>query len=339
MKHQPAPTFHRGWLPASRTNDNPSNAVPCAISQLPTGHSPSATEIHWQPHSTIHCIVALFLLLSPLSNSSLPRCPVMARSSEKAMALLNRFVAAKRDVDNPRTAQQQRRPHLASLVTELPEAEKWRRHTLRDISRLLSAIQNAAMGEHAIRDSNEQINKLLREKRHWERQIRALGGPDYDAEAGGRVKDADGRYAMGAAGGRRGAGQEYYYFGAAKDLPGVRELYEKRGREERKRGRGELAKLVDCQYYGMRDDEDGMLHRLERKAEKRQRKELENKWAQRQHGTAEADDGREDGADVVVGGLEDQLGMHIELPSKEQMEAAILAKKKQELLNKYKPVT
>ena len=265
----------------------------------------------------------------------------MARSSEKAMALLNRFVAAKRDVDNPKASQPQRRPHLASLVTELAEAEKWRRHTLRDVSRLLSAIQNAAMGEHALRDMNEQINKLLREKRHWERQIAALGGPDYSAEQGGRVKDADGRYAMGAAAGSRGGGggqHDYYYFGAAKDLPGVRELYERKGREERKRGRGELGKLVDCAYYGMRDDEDGMLQRLERKAEKRQRKELEQKWEQQQGGS-EADDSK-DGADVGVAGSEEQLGMHIELPSKEQLEAAILAKKKQELLNKYKqPVT
>ena len=250
------------------------------------------------------------------------------------MALLNRFVAAKRDVENPKSGQQQRRPHLASLVTELPEAEKWRRHTLRDISRLLSAIQNAAMGEHALRDMNDAINKLIREKRHWERQIKALGGPDYDREAagGGRVKDADGRYAMGAAGGR--GGPEYYYFGAAKELPGVRELYEKKGREEKKRGRGELAKLVDCQYYGMRDDEDGLLQKVERRAEKRQRKELEKQWQQRQQGGDETEKSKE--AEAGAGGLEDQLGMHVELPSKEQMEAAVLARKKQELLNKYK---
>ena len=270
----------------------------------------------------------------------------MARSSEKAMALLNRFVAAKRDVEHPRAAQQQRRPHLASLVTELPEAEKWRRATLRDVGRLLSAIQNGAMGEHAVREMNDQINKLLREKGHWERQIKALGGPDYDKEAGGRVKDADGRYAMGAAagssrgGGGRG-GQEYYYFGAAKELPGVRELYERKGREERKRGRGELARLVDCEYYGMRDDEDGLLQRVERKAEKKQRKELERKWEQqRQQGSSEVEAGQQkEAAAAEGGGWEDQLGMHVELPGKEQLEAAILVKKKQELLNKYRPVT
>ena len=274
----------------------------------------------------------------------------MARASEKAMALLNRFVAAKRDVDNPKAAQQQRRPHLASLVTELPEAEKWRRHTLRDIGRLLAAIQNAAMGEHALRDTNDAINKLIREKRHWERQIAALGGPDYDAEAGGRVKDADGRYAIGATGKGRaagGGGQEYYYFGAAKDLPGVRELYERKGAEERKRGRGELARLVDCQYYGMRDDEDGLLHRLERKAEKRQRRELERQWEQRQQeagasggevasGSGSSSSKQSGGADGADSGFEEQLGMHVELPSKEQLEAAILARKKQELLSKYK---
>lgn len=50
------------------------------------------------------------------------------------------------------------------------------------------APRAASLGEHAIRDLNDEINKLLREKGHWERQIRALGGPNYSAQ----VFDADG---------------------------------------------------------------------------------------------------------------------------------------------------
>lgn len=36
------------------------------------------------------------------------------------------------------------------------------------------------MGEFRIRDLNDEINKLLREKRHWEERIIELGGPDYN---------------------------------------------------------------------------------------------------------------------------------------------------------------
>lgn len=37
----------------------------------------------------------------------------------------------------------------------------------------------AGLGEFRIRDLNDEINKLLREKRHWEDRILELGGSDY----------------------------------------------------------------------------------------------------------------------------------------------------------------
>ena len=37
----------------------------------------------------------------------------------------------------------------------------------------------AGLGEFKLRDLNDEINKLLREKRHWEDRIKELGGPDY----------------------------------------------------------------------------------------------------------------------------------------------------------------
>lgn len=37
----------------------------------------------------------------------------------------------------------------------------------------------AGLGEFKIRDLNDEINKLLREKGHWEYRIKELGGPDY----------------------------------------------------------------------------------------------------------------------------------------------------------------
>src|SRR5689334_21516190 len=103
------------------------------------------------------------------------------------------------------------------------------------------SIDNASsrlgsLGEHKIRDLNDDINKLLREKKAWEKQIKALGGPDYyvclqcishafifhlHQSIGAKITDSDGKRAVGADG--------YYYFGAAKELPGVQELFAKQG--------------------------------------------------------------------------------------------------------------
>ena len=41
-------------------------------------------------------------------------------------------------------------------------------------------LYSAGLGEFRIRDLNDEINKLLREKRHWEERILELGGPDYN---------------------------------------------------------------------------------------------------------------------------------------------------------------
>ena len=40
-------------------------------------------------------------------------------------------------------------------------------------------VLSAGLGEFRIRDLNDEINKLLREKRHWEERIIELGGTDY----------------------------------------------------------------------------------------------------------------------------------------------------------------
>ena len=37
----------------------------------------------------------------------------------------------------------------------------------------------AGLTDYEVRDLNDEINKLMREKRHWENQIVALGGANY----------------------------------------------------------------------------------------------------------------------------------------------------------------
>lgn len=87
---------------------------------------------------------------------------------------------------------QERRPYLASECKSLKKAEKWRNQIIREIAKKVAQIQNAGLGEFRIRDLNDEINKLLREKRHWEVQIKDLGGPDY-SRTGPRMLDHEGR--------------------------------------------------------------------------------------------------------------------------------------------------
>ena len=41
----------------------------------------------------------------------------------------------------------------------------------------------AGLGEYKIRDLNDEINKLLREKSHWEDRVKELGGVDFKKTA------------------------------------------------------------------------------------------------------------------------------------------------------------
>ena len=53
-------------------------------------------------------------------------------------------------------------------------------------------ISAAALGEHKLRQLNDEINKLIREKGHWERRILELGGPNYLVRTPTRVRECDG---------------------------------------------------------------------------------------------------------------------------------------------------
>lgn len=57
----------------------------------------------------------------------------------------------------------------------------------------------AGLTDYEIRDLNDEINKLLREKSHFERQIIALGGANY-RRARTNMLDEDGREVPGTRG-------------------------------------------------------------------------------------------------------------------------------------------
>ncbi|KAH9494516.1 NineTeen Complex (NTC) component [Bulinus truncatus] len=278
----------------------------------------------------------------------------MARNSEKAMTTLARWRASQ--VGGIK--EKERRPYLASDCENLQEAEKWRRQIIGEISRKVAQIQNAGLGEFKLRDLNDEINKLLREKGHWEDRIVEIGGPDYK-KTGPKMLDGDGKEVPGNKG--------YKYFGAAKDLPGVRELFEQEPPSAPRKTRAELMKDIDADYYGYRDEDDSIIVPLETEAEKQVIKKKVQEWKEKQnkvqtgemtqeeaHGTeeelfskealAEKEDDDIDIESSKASSSQDAAFLefdkqrfiaHVPVPSQKEIEEALLHRKKLELIQRY----
>lgn len=134
---------------------------------------------------------------------------------------------------------------------------------------------SASLSDYQIRDLNDEINKLMREKHMWEVQLRNLGGPNY-MRFGPRMYDEDGREVPGSKG--------YKYFGRARELPGVKELFEElkpktdEQKEKELKLKREARKTVDADYYGFnRDEENGVLLEYERRKEEEAREVMSAK--------------------------------------------------------------
>ncbi|KAL0063647.1 NineTeen Complex (NTC) component [Marasmius tenuissimus] len=184
----------------------------------------------------------------------------MARNEEKAQSMLYRFREAQA-AELGLGTRSDRRPRMASACKSLRDCEKWRGEILREISRKVSKIQDAGLTDYEVRDLNDEINKLIREKRHWENQIVALGGANYRRNVA--MLDDDGKEVPGTKG--------YKYFGRAKDLPGVRELFQSRKKDEDE-DNAALAYYKKFMnqgpaYYGDLDEAEDDLLKYERSAE------------------------------------------------------------------------
>ncbi|KAI9197782.1 hypothetical protein LWI28_004473 [Acer negundo] len=280
----------------------------------------------------------------------------MARNEEKAQSMLNRFITLKaEEKKKPR----ERRPYLASECRDLADADKWRQQIMREIGRKVAEIQNEGLGEHRLRDLNDEINKLIREKTHWERRILELGGPNYTKHSA-KMTDLEGNIVDVPNPSGRGPG--YRYFGAAKKLPGVKELFEKPPELRKRRTRYDIYKRIDASYYGYRDEEDGVLEKVEGPAQRRIRIEAEEEWRRMDEIRREAKKAVKSGEVVSVGVLKEVLFeeeedvveeerreemekdkkdkerefvVHVPLPDDKEIEKMVLEKKKMELLNKY----
>ncbi|XP_046569150.1 pre-mRNA-splicing factor ISY1 homolog [Haliotis rubra] len=264
----------------------------------------------------------------------------MARNSEKAMTTLARWRAAHLDG----TREKERRPYLASDCEDVSKAEKWRRQIIGEISRKVAQIQNAGLGEFKLRDLNDEINKLLREKGHWEDRIKELGGPDYK-RVGPKMLDHDGKEVPGNRG--------YKYFGAAKDLPGVRELFEQEPPPQPRKTRAELMKDIDADYYGYRDEDDGILIPQEQDTEKQAIAKKVRDWKEQQEKISRGEVTEEDAMETeeeiyLPEEIEEEITetqkteetaehfiAHVPVPSQKEIEEALVMRKKMELLKKY----
>ncbi|KAG9105068.1 NineTeen Complex (NTC) component [Ceratobasidium sp. 370] len=184
----------------------------------------------------------------------------MARNEEKAQSMLYRFREAQA-AELGLAQKGDKRPRMASACKSLRDCERWRGEILREISRKVSKIQDAGLTDYEVRDLNDEINRLMREKRHWENQIVALGGANYRRNVA--MLDDDGKEVPGTRG--------YKYFGRAKELPGVKELFQRNTEKEDEENKvyAYYKKYLNQGpgYFGDFDEDDEELLRYEKGTE------------------------------------------------------------------------
>lgn len=186
----------------------------------------------------------------------------MSRNKEKAQAGLNRYHDIKSKEAGVLESNPSLRPKYVQNVKSLPQAEKWRSTVLSEISVKLTRISDQATSDFQLRELNDSLNKLFKEKRAWEYHIKALGGNDYitynkdfsNAGVYGEYVDDSGNKVKG-----------YRYFGRAKDLPDIKPLLESKSKENGDALKGRIPKKqvkdLPYSYYGFYEDKKSNLLR------------------------------------------------------------------------------
>lgn len=213
--------------------------------------------------------------------------------------MLNKWVAMRDGESTISRPKRKPRPHLASECDHLKDAERFRRQIIRGMAEKIKAIQNPALPQSEIRELNDSINQLQRQKYHWNKRIHQLGGADFNSiERKRQIDEGDTQlYAS------------YRYYGAAKDLPGVKEHMEKQAKARGKvNKKSDLQRRIDPDYFGFRDEDDGVLL------------ELEHEMAEKLQPVV---------SEVPEADFFDNV------PTQEEVDALILVQKKKALLAKY----
>lgn len=176
----------------------------------------------------------------------------MSRNSEKAQSMLYRFQEQQAAEIGLVDAGRARRPRDINTVSSAAMCEKWRGQVVKEISRKITKIQDPALSDFQLRDLNDEINKLMKEKHVWEIRLKNLGGPNY-LHSKSVAFDLEGNSI--------GSARGYKYFGRARELPGVKELFEEEARKRALKAsqahdRKNAQQLQDFSdlYYGFEDD-------------------------------------------------------------------------------------
>ena len=196
-------------------------------------------------------------------------------------------------------ARARNRPRRTEECSSIQDAEHWRNDVVKELSLKITKIMDPALNEFQIREINDEINRLLATRYRWEMRLIELGGPDL-RRSGARMITEDGLELPGGG---------YKYFGRAKELPGVKELFEAARPKAVPSVKKDLLKRVDVDYYGHRDEEDGVLVSVEAEHELQSR------------GTTSSQ-------------MDEQL-FNVDIPSQREVEAYLVEWRKQALLSKY----
>ena len=163
------------------------------------------------------------------------------RNEGKDQTMLNRWISIETQMISNSMG---KRPKDINSINNVQICNIWRNQVIKEIAKKVGDIQNASLGEALIRDLNDEINSLFEEKAQWEAKIKKLGGADYK-KFEPKTLDAEG-YEVPQAGG-------YRYFGAAKNLPGVAELFVNKPKEKAKKSYLDMYKGINLEYYGLDD--------------------------------------------------------------------------------------
>ncbi|KAI9188217.1 NineTeen Complex (NTC) component [Blastocladiella emersonii ATCC 22665] len=254
----------------------------------------------------------------------------MARNQEKAQSMLFRFREA--EMAELGLSQSAKRPPHTKMAATLAEAERWRGQVVREITRKVSRIHDPGLTDSQVRELNDDINKLFKEKWLWERRVVELGGPDYTRAGGGGGArgDLDGAEIAGMKG--------YKYFGRAKELPGVKEFFDtmvKASTERENDGPKVDRSRLDAEYFGFLGTDPALAAFVEQEEASRTEAHL----------AALGSDPPSDAdlyGDDEVGALLAKSAEHANLtfiPTLADVEALMLERRKQELLAKYLPAS
>ena len=186
----------------------------------------------------------------------------MAKRNEgKAQTMLNRWISIETQMISQSMG---KRPKDINSINNVQVCNIWLNQVIKEIAKKVGDIQNASLGEALIRDLNDEINQLFEEKAQWEAKIKKLGGADYK-KFEPKTLDAEG-YEVPQAGG-------YRYFGAAKNLPGVAELFINKPKETGKKSYMDMYKGINLDYYGLGGYEQGSDDEVEKNKEEIEKEE------------------------------------------------------------------